>query len=226
VARSKGTSTSALDGLKPFAPTRYASVDLNRLTAFTISLLNELDVPTTLENIAVANFRMFPKRFAMVGYPEYPDIARVSRALLQLRPKYRNWATGKTKLGWQLTNAGVAEARVIREKLADNSTSDDRLVPSDLEAEGGGKNRRTIHPEDTTIRIRSSPLFLKYTQGWKEVDPLEVFDVLEAYTHTPADALRHKLRRMRSAAASVGDKQVVEFLDELSKRFALLFERR
>jgi len=58
------------------------------------------------------------------------------------------------------------------------------------------------------------------------VDPLEVYDVLEAYTHTPPDALRHRLKRMRNAATSAGDQEVVTFLDELGRRFALMFERR
>ena len=213
-------------GLKPYPLDRYGNIDLNRLTVFTIYLLNQLDIPTTLENIGVANFRMFPRRFAMVGFPDYPDVTRVNRALLQLRPKYRNWAMGNAKLGWQLTVAGEEEAKALLRKLGDNGVAGVGASAGDVEAEPSGRSKRTVHAEETTDRVRASPLFAKYREGWKDVDPLEVYDVLEAYTHTPPDALRHRLKRMRNAATSAGDQEVVTFLDELGRRFALMFERR
>jgi hypothetical protein len=223
---SSKPQTSGIMGLKPYPLDRYGSIDLNRLTVFTIHLLNELDIPTTLENIGVANFRMFPRRFALVGFPDYPDVTRVNRALLQLRPKYRNWAMGNAKLGWHLTVAGEEEAKALLRKLGDNRSAGLDHSSGDTEAEPSGKNKRTVHAEDTTGRIRASPLFAKYREGWKDVDPLEVYDVLEAYTHTPPDALRHRLRRMKNSAASIGDKEVSAFLEELGRRFAPMFERR
>lgn len=223
---TKGSSTATVLELRPYPSDLYGSMDLNRLTVFTIDLLNRLNVPTTFENIAVATFRMFPRRFAMVGYPNYPDVTRVNRALLQLRPKYRNWATGKTRLGWQLTGAGEEEARVLRTRLGDANSVSAMLQPEDLEAEPAAKTKRTVHPEETTTRIRASSLFLKYRDNWSGVEPLEVFDVLEAYTHTPPQALKQRLLRMRATALSVGDKEVTKFLDELGNRFSLLFERR
>lgn len=212
--------------LKPYPLDLYDRVDLNRLTVFTISLLNSLDIPTSLENIAVANFRMFPRRFGLVGFPEYPDVNRVNRALLQLRPKYRNWAMGNAKLGWQLTVAGEEEAKALTARLGDNSRAGLNVSPSEIKAEPSGSNKRTVHAEDVANRVRASTLFAKARAGWKDVDTLEVYDVLEAYTHTPADALRHRLKRMRNAVQSVGDKEVMAFLDELAQRFQLIFERR
>ena len=213
--------------LAAYPPERYESVDLNRLSVYTIHKLDELDVPTTLEHIAVATFRMFPKRFAMVGFPEYPDVARVNRSLLQLRPKYRNWATGKTRIGWTLTVAGVEEAKVIAGKLGETPTAiRSSLSAADVQAEAGGRIKRTIHTEDVIGRIQASPLFGKFRQGWKDVEALEVYDVLDAYTHTPADALRRKLSRLKTVAATAGDREVIRFLDELGTRFSLLFEHR
>lgn len=223
---AEGSSTAVVRDLKPYPLDRYGSIDLNRLTVFTIFLLNKLDVPTTFENIGVANFRLFPRRFAMVGFAEYPDVVRVNRALLQLRPKYRNWAMGNAKLGWQLTRAGEAEARALSDRLGDNSSLIGDDVPDQMAAEPSGKNKRTVHAEDAAARVRISPLFKKSLIGWKDVEPLEVYDVLDAYTHTRPEALRHRLKRLRSAAASAGDKEIVEFLDQLQQRFSLLFDKR
>src|SRR3989454_11226835 len=138
--------------LKPYPLDQYGNIDLNRLTVFTIYLLNKRDIPTTLENIGVANFRMFPRRFAMVGFPDYPDVTRVNRALLQLRPKYRNWAMGNAKLGWHLTVAGEEEAKALLRKLGDNNDVGVDGSPSEVQAEPSGRNKRTVHAEDTTDR--------------------------------------------------------------------------
>ncbi len=209
---SKASTPTAIMGLKPYEADRYSAIDLNRLTVFAIKVLSDLDVPATFENIAVALFRMFPRRFAMVGFAEYPDATRVNRALLQLRPKYRNWATGKTRLGWQLTVGGEEEARALMGKLGTNASVNLKLSPSDLQAEPGGKVKRTVHAEDGVARIRTSALWQKFQLGWENADALEALDVLEAYSHTPPEALTHRLARLRTTAASVGDDDVVNFL--------------
>src|SRR4051812_31232242 len=99
-------SSEAILSLPNYPEESYDSIDLNRLTVFTIAFLRKRNFATSIEHIAVADFRMFPKRFAMIGFPEFPDISRVNRALLQLRPKYRNWATGNARLGWTLMRPG------------------------------------------------------------------------------------------------------------------------
>src|SRR2546426_9038495 len=136
--------------LKPYPLDQYGNIDLNRLTVFTIYLLNKRDIPTTLENIGVANFRMFPRRFAMVGFPDYPDVTRVNRALLQLRPKYRNWAMGNAKLGWQLTVAGEEEAKALLRKFGDNRAAGVDASPVDVDAEPIGRSKRTVQVEATS----------------------------------------------------------------------------
>lgn len=208
--------------LSPFPTEKYASIDLNRLTTYTIDILGTLDIPSSIENIAVANHRMFPRRFAMVGFPEYPDLVRVNRALLQLGPKYRNWATGIAKLGWSLTQGGIAEAEAVSKRLKQDG-SDLSPTVQDLHAEPSGHLARTLHGETAITRIRSTSLFEKSLDGWKDVSALEVFDVLESYTHTPAKVLRSKLRRLKTVAADMKDKEVETFLDQVAQRFPTLF---
>lgn len=210
--------------LSPFPTDAYAGTDLNRLTAYTIHRLRALDVPTSIENIAVANHRMFPRRFAMVGFPEFPDVSRVNRALLQLRPKYRNWATGNASLGWALTRGGVAEAEAVAGQL-ENKNGSAPVSPGDLRAEPSGVLARTLHGESSIARLRATSLFEKFKDGWRDVNALELFDVLEAYTHTPPDVLRSKVRQLKTIAADMKDLDVQQFLDELPHRFPTLFRK-
>jgi len=215
------TACEKIMELDPYPAPAYREMDLNRLTVLTIYMLIEIDVPPVFENIVAANFRLFPERFAMVGFPQYPDATRVNRALLQLRPKYRNWASGKTRTGWALTSAGLAEANALLESLrpgvrgapAQGRTASQRAAPA----------ARTIDPEDVTARIRGLPIYVKSSEDWLGATALEVFDLLEAYPHTPKVALRRRLKQMETMVASAGDLNVLEFLKSLRARFAVLF---
>ncbi len=209
-------------GFPVFPSAVYADVDLNRLTTYTIAALGKADIPSTIENIAVANHRMFPRRFAMVGFPEFPDISRVNRALLQLRPKYRNWATGATRTGWALTRAGVAEADALDKKL--HTLASSTSVAEDRSAEPSGVTKRTVHGEDVLSRVRSSDAFKKSQSGWAGIGALEVFDVLDAYSHTPSNVLRRRIRELRTIAADKNDVAVSKFLQQLVETFPTLFK--
>ena len=101
--------------LKPFDERTYEGISLNQLATYTIDLLTKKGFPITFETLTVALFKMFPKKFCLYGFEEYPDAARVNRSLLQLRPKYRNWALGDTKKGYVLTSQGreIAEITML-----------------------------------------------------------------------------------------------------------------
>jgi hypothetical protein len=218
-------SPKAILSLPEFPSASYSALDLNRLTVFTIALLREKNFATSIENIAVANFRMFPKRFAMIGFPNFPDVSRVNRALLQLRPKYRNWATGNARLGWTLTGPGEAEATAVRSRLSGaQDGSPNTPLPPERKSEDIA--RRTVDSTRDVQRIRASSLFAKSQAGWVGVSSLEVFDVLDAYTHTPATVLKKRLRELRQAAVDADDRDVIDFLDDTADRFSLLFAKR
>src|ERR1700730_2552561 len=77
---------------------------LPHLTAYSIHWLTEWEIPTTYENIGVLNARLFPAEFALVGFLEFPDVMRTNRTLLQMRPKYRGFATSDPRRGVFLTH--------------------------------------------------------------------------------------------------------------------------
>ena len=78
----------------PKSPDRYPDAALTSLTAYSLFWLHRWQLPRTIEAIAILNWRLFPEKFSMVGYPEYPDAFRTNRSLLQMQPKYRNLLTG------------------------------------------------------------------------------------------------------------------------------------
>lgn len=193
---------------KELVSSDYEAVDLNRLVVWTLGWLRGADLPSTFENITVAAYKMFPTKFALRGYP-HPDANRVNRALLQLGPKYRNWARGSTGTGYALTPLGEEIlAELTSQGLAASAHTSNRARTS--------TRGYTWDPSRDLIELRSSSAFARFAAngpGALRVD--DVWDSLNAYSYTPREALRKRLAALRRAASDAHDKEVARFTDAL-----------
>ena len=210
---TKRPSKGLPDNVAPFAERLYETIDLNRLAVFAIDWLQRHRIPTTFENVVVAIFRMFPAKFALEGYPQYPDAARVNRALLQLRPKYRNWARGSVQKGFVLTETGLAQVTWVQDALTGGAAKRQR-APKPAAVSRTMDLSRELEP------LERSPLFARWKEGnLNQGNMMELLDMLGAYAYTPARVLRERVDLLSNAASQVGRKDFVEFLDDVRKGF-------
>lgn len=209
--------------LQAFPEELYNELSLATLTAYSTYLLSQLELPATLENVAVVNYKLFPRKFAMVGWPQFPDVNRTNRSVLQMRPKYRNWATSITARGIFLNDRGIAEAHALCNRLGMPRFQDASAaaVASPVASARGPKRlTRTLHPEDVLEQVRKSKLFCIYEQGrWPEAEAIDVIDFLGVYDHTPSIEKRRRLRELRRHAEQLEDDAVKEFIDLVSSTF-------
>src|SRR3990172_3244118 len=92
--------------LKEESHSKYQSIDLDKLVMYAISKLDEIDAELSVENIIVATYKIFPKKFSLIGYPEFPDNSRIEKALWRSKGKRRGWLEGKTSHAFALTEKG------------------------------------------------------------------------------------------------------------------------
>lgn len=214
-----------LTELKPYNAAQYEEIDLTGLTAFVLHFLQTNHVPTTFENVTVALFRLFPNKFALIGFTQYPDATRVNRSLLQLRPKYRNWATGKVVTGFSLTESGLKKVEEVRRSLEGTSSvkaSSRNLKMHQARDEPG---KRTMNLEKEIQNIESSPIFAKWRDGnLLQATTLEFLTMLEAYSYTPPKALRGRMSYLNEIASQFGRADISEFLKDVRERFSTKFE--
>ena len=78
-----------LAGLKQLPAASYDGFDLDRLVAYTLFILEENKVPLYFDFIAVGLFRLFPRKFSMANFRQYPDTNRISKALRRLTDQKR-----------------------------------------------------------------------------------------------------------------------------------------
>jgi hypothetical protein len=216
---TEGSQHRQVESFVPFPEASYQSIDLAGLAAFTIKRLQELQVPITFENLVVAMFKMFSTKYSLEGFPEYPDAARVGRTLLQLGPKYRNWARGSVQTGFVLTEAGLAKAAKVGSLLVAG-------VPATAPSPTKRQVPRTMDLGKEMRGLEESALFRKWKAGkLMEGEPLELFDLLGGYAYMPTRALRERAQYLENAAAQTGREDLLEFLQSVRRVFAAQFRR-
>jgi hypothetical protein len=96
----------------------YLSVDNDRLILFTVGILDLNRIEPTFDKIVVAAFRLFPKKFSLIGFPEYPDAKRINDCLLHCVHEPKKWLFGNAQSGYKITDRGryyLDEAKKILE---------------------------------------------------------------------------------------------------------------
>jgi len=209
--------------INSFETSQYEHYALTTLTAYCVYWLHEWEITTSLENVSVASHRMFPTKFALVGWPQFPDINRTNRSVLQMRPKYRNLATSVSDKGVFLNENGIREAKTLAEKLGPpilEGESMTRAHESLIKAERGTGKARSVHPEDLVKTVHRSQLFKLYNESrLGEAEAIHLIGLLGVYDHTPSRDKKRRLKEMMDAAKEIRDERTTEFLEIVSDKF-------
>src|SRR5438477_4784411 len=145
-------------------PALYKETSLAALTVYSLFWLHQWQLRRTIEAVSVLNWRLFPDKFGMVGWSEYPDAFRTNRSLLQGQPKYRNWLTGAASKGFSLNERGLEVARGLLVKLGPptTTTGEQATVASVRTIPTQSVRPRSLEPQREVERVRKSRLFDKW----------------------------------------------------------------
>lgn len=204
----------AVEDFEPYPEELYADIALAALAAFAVSRLGDLHIPNTFENLVVTLFKLFPSKFSLVGFKQYPDAASVGRTLLQLGPKYRNWARGSVQKGFVLTDAGNAKAVDVAKILSGIITVEPKR------AKQQNSRPRTMDLSKDIRAIEESLLYRQWKSGSiPHTNSLELFDLLGAYAYTPSRVLKGRMKMLETIATEFERPDILEFLSAIRKEF-------
>jgi hypothetical protein len=208
----------------------YEDVPLVFLTAYSLFWLHEWKIRRTIEAISVLNWRLFPQKFAMVGFDEYPDAFRTNRSLLQMQPKYRNLLTGAAVKGFSLNERGMEKARELVRAFGAPITGTGVVLGDTKKVEASAPKvqpARSIEPEHEVARVKDSKLFGKWKQGsgMTDRDLIHVHALLRIFDHTPGPVRLRAMKDLEEAAGKVKDEEVIKFLGDVRKTFPQAFKR-
>lgn len=209
---------------------RFQNEQLAALTVYAIYWLREWGVRPTAEAIAVASHRLFPERFAMDLFPEFPDANRTLRSLLQSGPKYRGWLSGSNRRGYAITPSGRALVDELLRRIGYPQVGG-VVLGSATEAPRQRGSSRTERARDLDFkaeisRLRSSTLFERWKTGsLQQRDAIHVYSALEVFDHTPPAAKRRRLDDLKDSAKRAGDQEAAALLAQVEDSFPSLFRQ-
>ena len=203
----------------------YQETSLAALTTYSLFWLHHWQLRRTIEAVSVLNWRLFPDKFGMVGWPEYPDAFRTNRSLLQGQPKYRNWLTGSASKGFSLNERGLEVAQELVAVLGPPSTTSGKQASLPSRVPGNKPTRpRSVEPERELQLARTSKLFEKWrSQVLSERDLIHVHSLLGIFDHTPAKVRIKKMKDLERAAEDMKDTEMVTFLADVRQQFPEIF---
>lgn len=185
----------------------YLSLDKDRLVLFAVGLLEARKIEPTFDKIIAATFRLFPKKFSLIGFPEYPDGRTIYYCAYNHCTLTKKWLRGNVQSGFKITERGKYFLDETRKMLEGKikSTKTYRTLP-----------RRK---ETTFITLlRNTNAFKKYID--KEEGEIAESDIREALRVPPNSKklMQPHLERYLEYAKRIGDLPVVEFLKIIEKK--------
>ncbi len=203
-----------IDKIDPFEPSRYVGINKDHLLSYGLDrLINTFGLLGTFENVTVTVFKMFPNSFSLIGFPQYPDAARVNRTFLHCKPKYQNLVIGSAKNGYTLTSKGLYIAKQVAEKL--RTHSNERVEKDEA------KQTRTFTGAKIIPKIEQSNLYQSWSeQNLDKIGPYDLWSFLEAVPYTDKDVLAEIMKIYRDAAKASAREDILNFLKWVKQSYS------
>jgi hypothetical protein len=205
---------SWFETLPQFEESRYQKVGMNDLIVFAVYVLAQRNREITYEDIVAASFRMFPARFSLRGYPDWPDSAVINKRWLDCRDKAL--ILGSTKDGFTITAKGLALGQKTEKALESGhlpSGSGGRLL-----AEHRTRAGRFVRALET------SEAFLRF-QSDATVDTISEFQfrsMLLCTMESSPETLNSNIEQFRQFANVYSRRDLLAFLDLVEVKFSKL----
>ena len=180
----------------------YFSLDKDRLVLFAVDFLESRKIEPTFDKIVATTFRLFPKKFSLIGFQEYPDGRTIYYCTYNHCTLTKKWLFGNVQSAFKITERGryfLDETKKMLEGKIKPARAY-KIVPRRKEA--------TFITE-----LHKTNAFRKYMGDRKEeITKLEIYEALKAPLNTKERALFH-LERYIDYANRIGDSQAIKFLE-------------
>lgn len=196
--------------LKPVDEEHYRTIDLDHLVMYAIGELEKLHVDLSFENIVAAAYVLFPKKFSLPGFPDYPDSDRVSNCLNRCTRKNRLWLGGKSRHGFFVTDRSRQIIAQTESLLSGESTANTKH----------GSTSQTRRKESILAEVLSSPVYRKFSEGKQDsISHADLCFVLQGTLDSSKETLNENLATLIKFAEELQHSEALQFAKWLEKRF-------
>ena len=202
------TDKDKIKKLKSFDEAKYENIDLDHLIMYVMGQLEKVGVDLSFENAVVAAFKLFPKKFSLLGFPEYPDSNRVEQCLWRCTYKTKQWLGGKSRQGFNITERSrifIQETEYLLKGLSPKKTR---------------ATSQTRRKEVILAEVMSSPAYVKYTKGQSDsITEADFCFLLQGTLDSFRETLKENLISLKKFTQELRQKDILMFLEWLEQRF-------
>lgn len=186
----------------------YLSVDKDRLVLFAVDFLESKNIEPTFDKVVAIAFKLFPKKFSLIGFPEYPDAKTVNDCVYLHCVKTKGWISGNAQTSYRITEKGkyfLDEAK----KMLEGKIKVTRKY--------GTVPRRK---EFTFINLlKKTTAYKKYSQNKKEeITNSEILEALKVPVYGPRETVEKHLKKYLEYADRINDSPAIKFLEFIQRK--------
>jgi len=191
----------------------YTYISYDDLLVYALFKLQQGNKHSTFENLVYECFTLFPKRFQLPGYPNWPDSSLVEKSWLRCRSD-KGLIYGSKSKGFTLTSKGLFIIKSVERKLTNTSNTKRLLRKGDTRTRSG---RLVKH-------IENSDAYKKYLEDKhvENVSEFEFCDLLYSTLDTNPALRRRNFEELEYHASVYERIDILTFLAQCKKRFEKL----
>lgn len=196
------------DKVNFFPEETYQNLSVNDLILYAIYSLEAKNIEKTFPNIVVESFTLFPKKFNLQGYPQYPDSEIADRPLRKMsetsNPK--RYIEGGRGTEYKITDVGWERLNKLKD-IFELGKKDRDIMNKKIE-ERRYKMRKVINLTEKHL------LFDQYLKNGENIDIPESLlrDLLFATMETSHEKLREKMNILLEYCKTLGKNDLEKFL--------------
>jgi hypothetical protein len=195
---------------KEFNPKLYMRLSQDDLVTVSLYFVLESGDTPTFEKLVAECFERFPQRFALLGYPQWPNAAVINKSWLRCRTD-KKLITGNVAGGFNLTPSGkhLVEKTLVR--LNAKPISSMSLKKGDKQTMEG----RVVE------RIEKSPAYEKFqeTKSLDDTTEYEASDLFYATMESTPEILLKNYEIMLQHLQNYNREDLIEFVKKIREKF-------
>lgn len=184
----------------------YLPMNKDRLVLFAVGFLESKNIEPTFDKTVATVFRLFPKKFSLIGFPEYPDGRTIYYCVYNHCTLTNKWLFGNVQSAFKVTEKG---------KYFLDETK--KMLDGKIKL---GRTHRTVpkRKEATFItELKKTNAFREYIDNMeKKIPKSEIFEALKAPMDSKELAQAH-LEKYFEYAKRISDSDALAFLEFLKK---------
>ena len=199
----------------PMDSSVYSGIGLDELVTYALYSLSRRGADTTFENAVAEAFSLFPQRFGLRRFPQWPDSAVVNKSWLRCRSD-KQYIVGSVRDGFRLTPKGLEVAERLARVLE---------VGAQMPRRRGSEATETRTREGKLVRSLEESEAFRVWQATDTLDHMSDYDFCEMLmctTESSPSVLLANLQQFRHACEVYERSDLGRFLESSERCFGHL----